>query len=140
MSDQHFRETHHEDKTSKWVAWIIAGTVIVVSAIGLSWNESSKTAKKIIKTEAVVDSLSEEVAWRQKAISHHDSLQAIVDDSKNFRKMPSKTRQEISTELAQTTPKIASTKHNLEIFQKLLDTEKQNLANLQSNKFYQIYN
>lgn len=139
MSEQKFNETHHRDRAGKIIAWILAAIIIVVAAVGLSWNESSKTAKRIVKTEAVIDSLSNEIAWRQKVLARHDSLQTIVADARNFRKLPQKIRQDISAELEKTTPKITSTQHNIEIFEKLLSTEKENLAKLQQNKFYQIY-
>jgi len=139
MSGHNFSETHHEDKTSKVVAWIIAPVAFLVIIIVLGLNESSKTVKKIATTQAVIDSLSQEINWRQKVLVHHDSLQTIVNDSKNFRKLPFKTRQEVSMELDKTTPKIVATKHNIEVLEKLLGKEKQNLAKLEKNLSYKVF-
>jgi len=139
MSSQKFTEAHHQDKTSKWIAWLLVVIVFLASAIGLSWNESSKAEKKIIKAEAIVDSLSHEIEWRQKVLTHHDSLQSLVADAQNFRKLPYGTRQEVTAELEKSTPKIQTTKHNIEVLEKLLNIELENLTKLQENVLYKIY-
>ncbi|MBN1559036.1 hypothetical protein JW998_02210 [candidate division KSB1 bacterium] len=139
MCANKYDSSHHTDNTSKWVASIIVILVAIASAVGLSLNESSKTEKKIVKSQALVDSLSHEIEWRQQVLVHHDSLQTLVSDAKNFRKLPARTRQEISAALAASSSKITSTKHNLQILQDLLDKEKQTLATLQENKLYKIY-
>ncbi len=139
MSTQHFSEVHHADKTGKLVAWIIVLIVFIVAAVGLSWNESGKIEKKIVKSQAVIDSLQHEIEWRQKILTHHDSLAAIVADNATFRKLPFKTRQEISVELDKTTPKLTSTKHNIEVFEKLLKREEEHFADLQNNMIYKAY-
>ena len=139
MSRQSFNETHHTDKAGKWISWILAVIILAAGAIGLSWNESNKTATNIAKTNAAIDSLSKELEWRGKVISHHDSLQAIAADAKSFRKLPLKTRQSINAELAATSSKITTTKQNKQILEKLLDAKKQNLAKLEAKTLYKIY-
>jgi hypothetical protein len=139
MSEKHFSATHHTDKTGKLIAWIIAVVVFIAAAIGLSWNESKKVEKKIAQSEAVVDSLSQEIEWRQKIIVRHDSLEKVVADAKTFRKLPLTTRQEIRAEMDKTTPKLASTKKNIDVFKKLLAMEQDNLAALNDNALYKLY-
>jgi hypothetical protein len=139
MSSHEFTEYHHEDKTGKWITSILVIIVFVVGTVALTWNESSKTAKKIVKSQAAVDSLSHEIEWRQKVLIHHDSLQTLVNDTKHFQKLPFKTRQEITTELLKTSPKLTATKHNIQILENLLKTEKQTLAKLKENKLYNLY-
>lgn len=139
MSDQKFTDTHHEDKTSKWVAAIVIGLVFIAAVVGLSWNESNKIEKTIGKRQTVIDSLNHEIEWRQEILTEYDSLQTLANTPQELRKLPSETRQTIRETLDKTMPKLSATKHNIEVLQKLLNEEQQTMANLENKAVYALF-